>query len=142
MSGNNYGVMTPLDTELARLLDDRRSHAGIRMQTLAEHLGWAYVTVNNKLRGTRAMYVHDLVEIAAAIGVDPAELLRESVQAAGASIGPVPDSQRRRCEICGNPIAGDAHARQIYCEGRCTQDGKRAKGREHDRRRRAARRAG
>lgn len=142
MTRNNYGHPTPLDHELAAIVSEETAKAGIRIGDLADHLGWLYVTLNDRLRGLRPLHTRDLVDIAAAIGVDPAKLLRAAVKERPSELTAVPKAKRRRCQVCGKAIRGDAHSRQIYCPGECTDAGRSAKVAEWQARNRHRRRNG
>lgn len=67
---------TPRHEELRRLLLEKRKRAGISQAALGGRLGWSQRTIGKIETGEKRVTVVELVEIAEALGFDPAAAIR------------------------------------------------------------------
>lgn len=63
--------------EFGRRLAAARTNAGLTQEQLAERAGLHPVTISTLERATRAASVPTLIRLAAALAVDPSELVRD-----------------------------------------------------------------
>lgn len=73
--------LTVLSRELAKLLRREREARDLSLSTVAERAGLSYQMVSYVERDMRLPTVETMVRIAWAIGVDPAEILKQAVTA-------------------------------------------------------------
>ena len=81
-------VTSPLQKKLAAMLAATRRGAGLRQVDLAKKLGVYQSWVTHLESGQRRVDVIELIELAKAIGFDPADFVRELVSS--------PDQRRSR----------------------------------------------
>jgi transcriptional regulator with XRE-family HTH domain len=62
---------------LSRLMTEARKKSGLSQQEVADRLGRPQTYVSRVERGTRQMDLVEFLEIAEAIGFDPAEFVRQ-----------------------------------------------------------------
>jgi len=67
---------SPQHEELRRILRERRERAGLTQTELAEHIGRPQRYISRVERGLHRVTVVELLELAEAIGFDPASLVR------------------------------------------------------------------
>jgi transcriptional regulator with XRE-family HTH domain len=115
-----HGQMRPVDIKLAELLNQARKDARITTKHLAEHLGWSESKLWARLTGRKPLYVHDMVALAAAVGVSGARLLRQAVADGGVDVGKAPPREQVcRREGCGRKFKVPAGVREEWCGDEC-----------------------
>jgi transcriptional regulator with XRE-family HTH domain len=67
---------SPRHDELRRLLKERRQRAELTQRALAARLGWDHKVISNLERGSKRLTVLELIELAGALGFDPAAAVR------------------------------------------------------------------
>lgn len=122
-----------IDEALAVELRAASSAADISMTEVARRLGWHPSKTFTKFRAEQACYLHDVVEIAHAMGY-PAWAL---VKAAEERSGPIPTTDAttvpRHCHHCRKPLPPGSHHKRDYCDDDCKRRS-RLKGAQEERR--------
>jgi HTH-type transcriptional regulator/antitoxin HipB len=74
---------SPLHEELRQMLLERRQRAKLTQRQLAAKLGWDQTTISKIEGGSKRVSVVELIELANALGFDPAAAIRRVARRAG-----------------------------------------------------------
>jgi HTH-type transcriptional regulator/antitoxin HipB len=74
---------SPQHEELRQLLKERRFRAKLTQRQLADKLGWDQRTISKIESGGKRVSVVELIELAKALGFDPAAAVRRVARHAG-----------------------------------------------------------
>ena len=68
--------LSPATAAFGRRVRDRRQALGLSQEALADRSGLHWTFLGQVERGRRNLSLHNLLKVARALGVDPAELVR------------------------------------------------------------------
>lgn len=74
---------SPLHEELRLMLIERRQRAKLTQRELAAKLKWNQTTISKIEKGSKRVSVPELIELARALGFDPAAAVRRVAKAKG-----------------------------------------------------------
>lgn len=120
-----------IDQALATELRAASSAANVNMAEVSRRLGWHVSKTYTKFRGEQACYLHDVVDMAHAMGYPAWVLLKAAEERAGTTPEDATTAPRH-CHYCGDPLPADAHHKRDYCNDECKRRS-RLKGAEADR---------
>lgn len=108
-----------IDQLLAAELRAARAVADVSMNEVARRLGWHPSKTYTKFRGAQPCYLHDVVDLAHAMGTPAWKLLKAAEEHAGGELDTTPQARRCQYSGCGKLLPAGAHHRREYCDDEC-----------------------